>query len=100
MSKDVPARMKVGLKLEKKQKQGHNKSKETRDAEESQFCIMRMKACRGQKNQNMRFSDTVKHLGLVYHCMKSLKGFIQECDPVQGTLIMITTITLQKLCEV
>lgn len=67
------ARMKVGLKLEKKQKQGHNKSKETRDAEESQFCIMRMKSTRIKLN--MRFSDTIKHLQFSLSLYEVIKGF-------------------------
>ena len=52
MSKDVPGQNEVGLKLEKKQRQGQNKSKETRDAEESQFCVIKMKSMQGtRKNQ-------------------------------------------------
>ena len=39
------------MQLEKKQKQGHNKSKGTGDAEESQFCVMRMKIIQGQKTK-------------------------------------------------
>lgn len=59
------ARMKVGLKLEKKQRQGQNKSKETRDAEESQFCVMRMKSMQGTKKNQTKYE--------IFRCRKTFR---------------------------
>lgn len=59
------ARMKVGLKLEEKQRQGQNKSKETRDAEESQFCIMRMKSMQGTKKNQTKYE--------IFRCHKTFR---------------------------
>lgn len=38
---------------------------------------------------NMRFSDTVKHLGFSLSLYEVIKGFHPEYDPVQGTLIIM-----------